>query len=376
MAARVRPSGMDTTAWCGASLELQERYPELEDSDKAREGNAAHHYVAGALLGNPPAIGSLAPNGWPIDAEMVEGGNLYLTYCRGLMAAGSPTLWARVEQPVTMHRLIHPECEGTPDFALVDAQNRTIVVPDYKYGHRPVDPYRRFQGLCYVAGVLEAMELTEAEVADWKVVLAIIQPRSYHPDGPVRTWEISGADAFRWIGWLSSRAYHALSGQAQAETGEHCYDCSARVHCAAFQHAAGAAMEFSREAFAADLPDVALGLQLKLVKRAMARLKGMETGLEELARVRLKAGAVVPYFGITPKKGNLSWNDPAEAMALGAALGLNFRKPPMTSTVITPTQAIKDHGLDATLIDAYATRKTSFELTEIDEATAAKAFGG
>jgi hypothetical protein len=376
MAVRLlRPSGADTWGWCGASEELQERYPEDTDSDKAREGTAAHYYVAQALLGQPPAVGSLAPNGWAIDAEMVESGNVYLAYCRAEMAAASPTALMRVETKVTMHGMIHPLCEGTPDFFLVDAARKRIAVPDYKYGHRPVDAFQRLQALCYVAGCMEALELTGEEVADWTVDIAIIQPRSYHPEGTVRVWSLSGAEAYLWVRWLADRAQAAASGTAPCNTGEWCNDCSAQVYCAASQRVGGAALDVSLQSFAGDMPNDALALQYALVERAQHKLKGTATALEEILKAKVKAGQIVPGYGIKPKEGNLSWNDPQQAMALGVALGLDFRKPPMTTTVITPTQAIKDHGIPPEVVNAYATRKTSHELTKIDESAVRKAFG-
>lgn len=369
----LRPSGSDRWGPCGFAYDAEDRFPELSDSDRAREGNAAHDYVAGGLRGTPPAVGSLANNGWPIDAEMVEAGQVYLDYCRGHMAEASPTATIRVETPLTMHRLVHPLNEGTPDFFLADAARKLIVVPDFKYGHRPVPAFRRLQLLDYAAGVCEALELTAQDIADWRVVLTIVQPRNYRAGGPVDEWTISGETLFQWITWLSARAHNATSSNPAAETGEHCHDCSARLHCAAFQALGGGAMEVVREGFAATLPDAALGLQLKLVRRALKALTAMETGLEELAASRLRQGARVPHWGFETKEGPQQWNDPLEALRLGVAMGVEFRKPPMASTVITPTQALK-LGIPQELLDVYASRKKSTQLTELNEATAMKAF--
>jgi hypothetical protein len=370
----LRPSGSDTWAWCGASYELAEQFPELADSDHAREGTAAHDFVKLALHGNPPKPGTLASNGWPIDAEMVEAGQVYLDYCRGHMAQASPRALIRIETPVIMHKLVHPLNEGTPDFFLADAERKLLVVPDFKYGHREVEVYRRLQLIDYAGGVCEALDLTAEDVADWTVVLAIVQPRCYSAEGgPVREWKITGAELFTWLRWLADRAHAATSPDAPANTGPWCLDCSAQVHCAASQAVAGAALDVSRGSFAAELPTAALGLQLKHVRRALAKLKAMETALEELAKHRLRAGQVVPFFGMKSKQGALAWNDPTEALRLGAALGLDFRKPPMASTVTTPAQALK-LGLPEELLPEYATRKSSIELTELDEQTAAKVF--
>lgn len=370
----LRPSGSDRWGPCGAAYEAEEAFPELSTSDKAREGDAAHHYVANSLRGQVMPVGSSAPNGWPIDAEMIEAAQVYLDYCRELMAQASPTALIRVETAVTMHRLIHPLNQGTPDFFLADAGRKLIVVPDFKYGHRPVPAYRRLQLVDYAAGVCEALELTAEDVRDWEVRLVIVQPRNYRAtNGPVDEWVITGAHLFEWIEWLSARAHNATSPNPLAETGPHCHDCSARIHCSAFQALGGGAMELAREGFTADLPNDALAVQLRLVRRALKALEAMETGLEELAVSRVKQGARIPGWGMKTEKGSQQWNDPAEALRLGQALGFDFRKPPMVSTVVTPSQALK-LGVPAEVVDVYATRKTSVKLTEQDETAALRAF--
>lgn len=373
----LRPSGADRWAYCPASPELEDRYPEVQDSEKAREGTAAHWYVAQSLLGQPPALGALAPNGHPVDAEMAECGQVYLDYCRGWMAKAGPQALIRVETKLTMHGLIHPLNEGTPDFFMVDHTNKVIVVPDFKYGHQPVDVFQRLQNVNYAAGACEGLELGPLDIHDWEVVLAIVQPRNYRADGPVQEWRITGAHLFDLINWLCARAQEVMRPGAPCHTGDWCLDCSANLHCAAFQAVAGRAMELSRSPLAADLSDDALGLQLLLVNRALEKLKAMQSGLEELAESRIKGGNIVPHFAIKSKAGAEKWRDPAAAVTMADAFGFNLRKPPGTQTVLTPTQVRKLPGFPLELLEpavGYAHRPSSTELTQIDENAARKAF--
>jgi len=369
----LRPSGGAQWAYCGFSYAAQQAFPELADSEHAREGNAAAYYVAETLLGREPPIGTLAPNGHPIDAEMVECGKVYIDHCRKIMADASPRALLRVETKLTMHGLIHPLNEGTPDFFGVDVEKRQIRVPDFKYGHLGVDAYMNVQLIDYAAGACEALELTREDVADWLIVLEIVQPRCYKREGAVDTWTISGAHLFDLIDWLAQRAEYATRPDAMATTGEHCFHCSANIHCSAFQRVGGAAMDAARRAVVADLPNDALALQLKLVRRAQATLKAMASGLEVLAAHKLRAGERLPGFAMESKAGVQGWTDPKEALQVASLCGVDLRKPPMTTTVLTPKQALAA-GFPDELLPLYTTRKSSIELTEVDDNAAAKAF--
>ena len=62
---------------------MEALYPEPE-SEAAREGTAAHWYVTEAVQGRVHPVGALAPNGVPLDAEMVECGAAFVDYAATL----------------------------------------------------------------------------------------------------------------------------------------------------------------------------------------------------------------------------------------------------------------------------------------------------
>ena len=74
---KLRPSGAERWGNCAGSHSLEALYPE-EDGPEAREGTAAHYFATEALQGRVHAVGTLAPNGHPIDVDMVEHGQMLI----------------------------------------------------------------------------------------------------------------------------------------------------------------------------------------------------------------------------------------------------------------------------------------------------------
>ena len=63
---------------CPASPTVEAQYPEQEDSEKAREGTAAHWVASERLGGRSVAVGELAPNGVVVDQDMIDGTDAYV----------------------------------------------------------------------------------------------------------------------------------------------------------------------------------------------------------------------------------------------------------------------------------------------------------
>lgn len=367
----LRPSSAPIWSKCAGSHVLEALYPEDEDSPKAREGTAAHYYVTEAVQGRVHPVGTLAPNGHPIDAEMVECGQSFVDdVATEHRRSGNPSL--RVETKLTMHGLIHPTCEGTPDAYLLDLAAKRLIVWDYKYGHGYVEPFGNAQMLAYVAGVFEAYELTEADVADLAVSIRIVQPRNYDAAGPVRIWNTTGPVCWAEIEVLARMAEVAQGPNPPTQTGEHCRYCLANAGCPAAQAVALNAIDMAGAAVPRDLPPAALGLHLRNIEAGLQRLSAHADAVRATAMATIRQGVNVPHFEITHGKARERWVRPAaEVFALGDMMGVETRKPPEP---ITPAQA-RTAGLDAAVIAAYSERPSgAAKLTARDDDAAAKAF--
>lgn len=351
---------------CPHSFALERLYPG-EDGEEARLGTAAHFYATEAVQGRFWPVGHVTPNGVPLDAEMIEAGAHFIA------AAADIGLPLHVERHVTMHATLHPECEGTPDAYAVDHATHTLWILDYKYGHREVDPYLNAQLSAYFAGICEAEGLTRDMVKGWQVHFIIVQPRNYRGSGPVRRWSTLGYVAMHEVDRLQEAAYRAKDPEAHAVTGDHCRDCTGRHACEPLRRVGNHVLDIAGANIPHELPNEALALQLRLIKRGMARLEALKLGLEGQAMARIRAGQRVPGWAIEQGKGREKWTRPvAEVLALGELMGVNLAKP---QEAITPNQA-RTAGVDASVIKAYSVEPNGEnKLVISDDSAAAKAFG-
>lgn len=358
---------------CPGSHALEALYPEDTESPEAREGTAAHFYATEAVQGRVHAVGTVTPNGHPIDAEMIECGDIFVQDVRSVLDQPYDTPSAfGVEQKLTMHARIHEDCEGTPDGYFFNLAARRYVGWDYKYGHSSNDPYRHAQLVCYAAGVFEAHGLTDADVASLSVSLRMVTPRHYRADGPVRQWNTDGVTLLREIARVREAAHAAKAPGAPTLTGPHCRDCSAIHACEANRRVGGYAMDLAGRSAPEVMPPDALGLELRNIDRALQRLKARRDGLAEVAMAALRGGARMPYYGIGHGSGREAWSVPLpEVFAMGDMMGVDLRKP----AALTPKQA-RDAGVDATVTKAYSDiPRGAAKLVPVDDNHAAKAFG-
>lgn len=372
------PSAADKWApegGCRAQPRMAEAYPELEDSPKAQEGTAAHFYLTETLEGREPKIGDLAPNGYPVDAEMVDCARDSLDDILATRDA-HPGAEFFVEQKTHM-LLVDPMNWGTPDAALVSYSDKTLFVWDYKYGHGYVDAAENWQLLDYGVGLMGQRVGGPERWDGWKLILTVLQPRCYSGDGPIREWHVSG-ESLRatYLPRLKQSAAEALREDAPATTGPQCTYCSARHVCPALQAVGQVAMDVSRQADPVELAPPALGVELRLVELAIARLKARQTGLEEQALGIFRSGGMVPHFQASHAVGRERWtSDAAEVFALGDALGTDLRKDPEPITPGQARKALEKVGIDGTVIAAYAEKpRGGLKLSPLKENAARLAF--
>jgi hypothetical protein len=364
---------------CAASATAEAKYPQDTESPEAREGTAAHHFLTETLLGRVVKVGDLAPNGHPIDSDMVDCAYDVIRDVQDTHKAWSgsfgPNEGFSIERRVSAAAVVHPKNWGTPDIFLVVRSVRKLFVWDYKYGHRYVDAFRNWQCVNYAAAILETEGVPRDEWPLWTIVVTIAQPRNYHPDGPMREWHFNGAQLSELVTRLSAAAVLADTPGAAFTTGEHCRDCRARHACPALQRVAMGFVDMSLTGQPIDLPPAALGLELAIIRAAMKRLGARATGLEEQALSLARKGTSIPHWRAEYSYGRERWKEGtnvAELAALGAIYDVEMLKPP---AAITPTQARKA-GVDPDLIKTYSdTPRGAMALVPYTETDVAKRFG-
>lgn len=399
---RARPSALALTIACNASLQLQESVPPLPETDEEAEGTAAHWVARRHLAGfaHELPVGAKFHSGgkeWTVDDDMHAGATMYLR------ALGGYHPEQNVEKFVEVKRVHYTECAGTPDAwrffpdaRLAYAQRpddmpehaydaglvKVLRVGDYKYGHRYVEVFENAQLSSYAAGILDELELGDLDELLY-VELVLVQPRSYHRDGPVRVWRTKAVNLRSIINDAHEAVDVALMPLGEpfapkAKTGPHCLDCKARHVCAALLGNVQRLVDYSHTAERVELTALALGQELAIIEDAIDRLKARQTGLAAQAEHWLRSGSVVPFYHMEPGQSKLTYHDDVNAdelVSLGDLIGIDVRKKlQRKDLVVTPTQAIA-LGIDPEVMKAYASRPPgAMKLARDNTITARKVF--
>jgi hypothetical protein len=367
------PSSAHIWMQCAASVRMQLPYANDPPTKESAEGDAAHWLALMTATGcaHLTGLGLSAPNGVKIDQDMIDGAELF----------------AEVVGPGAVHEKsvaiagIHPHCFGTPDARRTEPKRLRVF--DYKYGHRYVDPFELWQVIAYILGVIET-EL--GGVCPDEVEIIVVQPRAYHPEGPVQTW-IYRPDEFRALVARMHKAAHAavtVSGiphpNAPATTGPSCGDCKGRHECTALQNVAARVVD--AEAVRIDrfnLPPAQLAAELSYLDAALERLEARRDGLAIQGEAHVRAGLSVPGYGMESGQSREAWRDDVsvpEVTALGATFEAALAAP---AKLLTPTQAraeLKRKRLPPDLLDGYAMRPPgAMKFTKSSTIHARKAFG-
>lgn len=362
--APIQPSALALTVACNASVQLQNSVPDQPDTEEEAEGKAAHLVAMWAAQGKLFDIGTkfkCEGREWVVDIDMYNGAKLYARTI-------GPN--CRLEDPVKCSRIHPTQCWGTPDAWRSDSPVR-IRVGDYKYGHRYVEVFENFQLIAYAVGVMERLNLDDTKV---EVELILVQPRSYHRDGPVRSWVVPAVELRALVNIARNAAERALLPNPTATTGTHCIDCRARHVCATLKQSVAAIVDYSGTAELAPLDIQAMGSELRILDAALKRLEARRTGLAVMVEATLRAGQRVPYYELRPGQARLKWlpdSTPEQLAMMGDLFGVRIRKP---LDVITPRQAI-DAGIDEAVVLQYADRPAAaLVMKPVDTSEANKVF--
>jgi Protein of unknown function (DUF2800) len=358
---------------CAAQPILSALYPEPEggDNEAARWGTALAEICAGALAARTIAswhvqAGHVASNGVMVDDEMLEAGDVYTQEV--LDSAGDAEL--HIEEFMSIPT-VHESNRGRMD--LWFAHPGIIHVWELKGGHRFVDEFENWQLIDYAEGILAKLGVSGLDDQHTRVVMHVVQPRSFARGGPVREWSVMVSELRPYVNQLCGAAERAHLENPPATINEHCGDCRGRVACEAATLAAYEAAERAYSSVPLEISADATGAELRMLQRAAKMLDARISGLEEQARAQLRMGARIPFFELQQGYGRQTWTVPVEEIKmLGEMLGVNVLKPP---ALVTPKQAIKA-GLDAATVESYTkTPMGEVKLVPSDDRKARRVFG-
>lgn len=331
--ARLSPSSAEQWINCPGSVQLQECYPESDDGVEAKDGDLCHLTAARLLNGFEP----------PSEAtpEILDAARYYESVVREVTGAMTPKM---VETRVDLPQ-VHPDCWGTPDaaFMALDA----LHVWDLKYGWGIVEVYNNWQLMLYALGVLALIPGSRPQ----RVVLHIVQPRPYHPDGHHRQWEVPYTRLLEAQAIARISAEAALSPEPHCLTGKHCKHCSALLHCDAARAVSLAVIDVVTTARHHELTTEQMGFELTVLSRMADIINHRLDAALETALTMSKQGVSIPGWveSRTPGRTEFDPTRVAEVKQVAAAFGVAVEAAPK---LLTPNQVVKA-GLPADLVAQY-----------------------
>lgn len=278
---------------CPGSVRLT-RYGKPKDSEYAAEGTNAHKIAAEALTtGKFPQT----ETNLELDSLIV-----YVDYVKSLPGK------LYVEQRLELNK----DMWGTCDAMVVNEDHLHVI--DYKHGQGVVVETHHNKQLLYYA--LCASTFFKPKT----YTVTVVQPRAYHPDGPIRSWTFSQAVMDTFAQNLKDAVRRTEALDAPLVTGEHCRFCPALAYCPKM-HEESLAIAVREFAPLAMTPQEIATL-LDKVKFLGPWIKAIEEHALELAT----NGTPIPGYKLVDKRRMRVWKDFTEEV-LADRFGDNAYEP-------------------------------------------------
>jgi hypothetical protein len=268
---------------------------------------------------------------------MLENVQVYLDAVYEQLDEGSSLT---VEQKFNLDWL-YPGMFGTND-ACVTHVGGTLFINDLKYGQGvQVEAEGNEQLMYYALGKLGPDNYFEND----KVILTIVQPRGYHPEGPVRSWEISVNDLYDWgYNVLKPAAIATAQPNAPLHAGPWCKKsfCDAQATC---PEMASVALEVAKADFATPISEIRMPEPQTLSPQQLIKMVQLMEILEPYGKElmgyiqgKMEAGdqSFCNYYKLVHKRTQRRWKEGAEA-----DLGLMFGDIAYAKKMLSPAQLEK-----------------------------------
>lgn len=311
---RFSPSQSERFFNCPGSTALIERVPARDTSPYAEEGRIAHAVLEAGLRNKDTNVHWAIRHSEYADHELCKGSTNFHYSIQDAL----DHIWEVVEELDLMYgdvvvgieeyvappsSVVPGEVDGWVDIYIYSAAGRIIHVIDYKHGAGVAKAAEgNTQVTQYAGGLLfgERRVINPANVD--AVVLTIIQPRAFHPQGDIRSSTVSPHDVWNYLLSMDAAILKCVQPNAPLNPGvSWCQFCPARSSCPALARSSVAVILNDANADVQDvnkktLPDVKtldlgrLSYILAMKPMIMTWLKGVESHADELSR----AGIDIP----------------------------------------------------------------------------------
>lgn len=325
--------------------------PPTDEADYAAEGTAAHEGAASCVVQRKEAweiVGEKLYKDHEVTVEMADAIQVYLDHVNPLKVG---SWWCEFHISDNLHPLFY----GTVDFAAIDNEQCLHIV-DFKYGAGIVVEATENPQLKYYAyGLLQNV----ASAGVRRVRLTIVQPRAWHPDSRVRSWDTTAEEINEWGEKTLLPAMQAAEIDETLNAGSWCRFCPAKLACPLLYGLFKAAVNANPKDIP-NLSDEALGRDYALREVVKFYLKAQE---DDMYR-RLSAGRKFAETKLVYKKADRVFKDGAKE-ALQAALGAEVYTQP---SLKTPAQIEALGSKAKTLVKEWAyTPQTGYTVALADD---------
>lgn len=310
---KLSPSSAHRWTHCTASVSYIDSllYVPSEDSPYAQEGTLAHETFATALgLPNPFEVEYRTP----AEKEFLPRAIEWVQNIRYLHP--KVRLYREIKvDPAPFVGTSH--CKGTAD-VIIPVNFGPLYVADLKFGeHVAVDVVDNLQLILYALGALAKFEL-ELGYIFTEVVIAILQPRAYHPDGSIREWRVSVSELRSAAKWVGDRAREALNPSKAVfapDSDGACRFCPAQGQCVALaEHSLAQARDIFTDIVDPNAtyrdPQSLTPAELSFLLDSFVGMRRWMGEVSAHALSYCKRGGTLPYYQLASKLGNRAWAVP------------------------------------------------------------------
>lgn len=318
--AKYAPSASSRWIVCPGSVALVESLPVSTSgpsSDYALDGTDAHSAFAFCLEWNLNAKETVASQTLfrTDDRETrTESVQLALDYVHDILSL-YPDAELHIEDIVT----VSPNCWGHCDVWIYAPRLNMVYVIDFKHGSGiEVDIAGNTQAKTYALGVIN--KLADRGIAIDYVATVIIQPRMFHPDGPIRAEVISAQELTLEFGAVINKAIARCEApDAPLIPGKHqCRFCPATLICPARE---AVALQVVNETFGS-ISDVIVSKlpnpkqmpapRLGMILPALKMLEAWIDEVKEQAYFYAVNGGFIPGYKLVDARTKARWIDQSE----------------------------------------------------------------
>lgn len=287
---------------CPGSVRLSEGVKKTT-SVYAEAGTKAHEVAYLMLSGKPYAELE--------DPEEQAAVEQYVEYVEGV-GGHPPQITRKLEQRFDLCEY-YPGLFGTADCVFYYPHVKKLVVIDYKHGAGiPVEVEENPQLMYYGLGALNALKVPVETVK-----LVIVQPRCFHKDGPIRSWETDVIRMLDFVADLIEDAKATEDPNAELVTGDHCRWCPAQASCPALSEKA---LILAKQTFTpADSYDPQ---KLATTLAALNAIESWAKSVREFAYREALHGRVPPGWKLVEKRATRKWKPEVDPDYINAKIGL------------------------------------------------------